>query len=160
MVVAGMFGYDRRDKRLLAIRQSQNTYSSGGGKLLMKISSQVYVRGSLDAVDRYCRAFELEKGFEIKNEAGNEYMHCELIRNGQLFMAVSEAPEDRDTSSKTTWQTMAFNVYDMGSEEAVQRAFDLLQEGGTVLDSPGPCDWNAYCSNVIDRYGVFWWIAI
>lgn len=141
------------------ISQSQCTYSSEGG-LLLNISSQVYVAGSLDAVDRYCRAFGLEKGLEVKNETGNEYLHCELMRDGELFMAVSEAPKDCDTSPKTTWQTMAFNVYGMGSEEAVQQAFDILKEDGTVIDPPGPCDWNAYCSNLIDRYGVFWWIAI
>ncbi|MDU2242703.1 MAG: hypothetical protein E7E23_19220 [Paenibacillus sp.] len=141
------------------ISQSQCTYLSEGG-LLLKISSQVYVAGSLDAVDRYCRAFGLEKGLEVKNETGNEYMHCELMRDGELFMAVSEAPKDCDTSPKTTWQTMAFNVYGMGSEEAVQQAFDILKEDGTVINPPGPCDWNAYCSNLIDRFGVFWWIAI
>jgi len=126
----------------------------------MKISTQVYVAGSLEAADLYCRAFGLEKGLAIKNEAGNEYMHCELMQDGKLFMAVSEAPKECDTSPKTAWQTMAFNVYEMGSEEAVRQAYDYLQEGGTVIDPPGPCDWNECCSNVIDRYGVFWWIAI
>ncbi|WP_213622935.1 glyoxalase/bleomycin resistance/extradiol dioxygenase family protein [Paenibacillus sp. J53TS2] len=159
MVDAGTIGYDQEKQDELSMSQSQSTCSSRGG-LILKISSQVYVKGSLDAVDRYCRAFGLEKVLEIKNEAENEYMHCELMRDGQLFMAVSEAPKDCDTSPKTSWQTMAFNVYDMGSEEAVQQAYDILQEGGTVIDPPGPCDWNAYCSNVIDRFGVFWWIAI
>lgn len=126
----------------------------------MNISSQVYVKGSMEAADLYCRAFGLEKGLEIKAEAKNEYMHCELTLNGKLFMAVSESPKDCDTSQKTVWQTMAFNVYDMGSEEAVRRAYDILKDGGTVIDPLGPCDWNSYCSNLIDRFGVFWWIAI
>lgn len=126
----------------------------------MKISSQVYVKGSVEAADMYCRAFGLEKGLEVKDEAKNEYMHCELMLNGELFMAVSEAPKECDTSPKDTWQTMAFNVYDMGSEEAVRLAYEILKDGGTVIDSLGPCDWNSYCSNLIDRYGVFWWIAI
>jgi uncharacterized glyoxalase superfamily protein PhnB len=126
----------------------------------MKISTQVYAAGSLDAVELYCRAFGLEKGFAVKNEAGTEYMHCELMKDGELFMAVSEAPKECDTSPKTKWQTVAFNVYGMGSEAAVRQAYDHLKEGGSVIDPPGPCDWNAYCSNVIDCYGVFWWIAI
>lgn len=75
-------------------------------------------------------------------------------------MAVSEAPQSCDVSKKTTWQTMAFNVYDMGSEESVRKAYDILSHGGTVIDPPGPCDWNSYGSNLIDKFGVFWWIAI
>ena len=55
---------------------------------------------------------------------------------------------------------MAFNVYEMGTENAVRNAYDVLCEGGTVIDTLGPCDWNAFCANVIDKFGVFWWIAI
>ena len=125
----------------------------------MKIIPQVYVRGSVEAVEMYCKAFGAEISFQIKDEK-NVYAHCELTVNGELFMAVSEAPEDCDTSKKRVWQTMAFNVYDMGSEEAVRNAYDVLRDGGTVIDPLGPCDWNPYCSNLIDKFGVFWWIAI
>jgi uncharacterized glyoxalase superfamily protein PhnB len=126
----------------------------------MKISSQLYVKGSVEAVETYCKAFGAEIGFQIKDEARNVYEHCELWMNGHLFMAVSEAPEGCDTSKKCAWQTMAFNVYDMGSKEVVQNAYDVLRDGGTVIDPLGPCDWNPYCSNLIDKFGVFWWIAI
>ena len=73
-------------------------------------------------------------------------------------MAVSEAPDNCDVSKKSVWQTMSFNVYDMGNKEAVRHAYDILREGGTVIDPLGSCDWNAYCSNLIDKFGVFWWI--
>ncbi|GAA0409553.1 hypothetical protein [Paenibacillus motobuensis] len=126
----------------------------------MKISSQVYVRGSIEAVDMYCTAFGLAKTLEIKDETQNAYAHCELTLNSELFLAVSEAPQSCDVSKKTSWQTMAFNVYDMGTEEAVRKAYDVLSHGGTVIDPLGPCDWNPYCSNLIDKFGVFWWIAI
>jgi uncharacterized glyoxalase superfamily protein PhnB len=125
----------------------------------MKISSQVYVRGSIEAAEIYCRAFGAEIGFNVKDEITNEYQHCELMVDGQLFMALSEAPQDCDTGKKDKWQTMAFNVYEMGSEGAVRQAYDVLKEKGTVIDTLGPCDWNPCCSNLIDRFGVFWWIA-
>ncbi len=125
----------------------------------MKISPQVYVRGSVEAVPLYCKAFGAQVGFAVMDEK-NEYAHCELFVDGALFLAVSEAPSDCDTSHKDVWQTMAFNVHEMGSEGAVQNAFDTLREGGTVIDPPGACDWNPCCCNVIDRFGVFWWIAV
>ena len=126
----------------------------------MKIGPQVYVRGSIEAVEMYCKAFGAEITVQIKDKDKNAYGHCELSVNGQLFMAVSEAPDDCDVSKKCVWQTMAFNVYDMGSEEAVRNAYDILRDGGTVIDPLGSCDWNSYCSNLIDKFGVFWWIAI
>jgi uncharacterized glyoxalase superfamily protein PhnB len=126
----------------------------------MKRSPQVYVRGSIEAVEMYCKAFGAEISFPILNDDKSEYQHCELSVDGQLFMAVSEAPNDCDVSKKSVWQTMAFNVYEMGNEEAVRNAYDVLREGGTVIDPLGPCDWNPCCSNLIDKFGVFWWIAI
>lgn len=126
----------------------------------MKISPQVYVRGSIEAAKMYCNAFEAEISFEVKDEKEHAYAHCELSVNGQLFLAVSEAPDNCDVSKKSKWQTMAFNAYDMGSEKAVRHAYNVLSDGGTVIDPLGPCDWNSYCSNLIDKYGVFWWIAI
>lgn len=41
-------------------------------------------------------------------------------------------------------------VYVTGSIEAAQLYCKALD----------PCDWNPYCANVIDKFGVFWWIAI
>jgi uncharacterized glyoxalase superfamily protein PhnB len=59
----------------------------------MKISPQVYVRGSVEAVEMYCKAFGAEISFQIKDEK-NVYAHCELTVNGELFMAVSEAKKE------------------------------------------------------------------
>ena len=126
----------------------------------MKIGPQVYVRGSIEAVDMYCNAFGADITVHMKDHEGTAYEHCELSVNGQLFMAVSEAPDNCDIHKKCVWQTMAFNVYDMGSEDAVRHAYDILREGGTVIDPLGPCPWNPCCSNVIDKFGVFWWIAL
>ena len=72
----------------------------------MKIGSQAYVVGSFEAADLYCRAFGAEKRLEVKSEK-NTYEHCELSVNGQLFMAVSEAPFDCDHNKKHVWQNMA-----------------------------------------------------
>lgn len=125
----------------------------------MKIGPQVYVKNSVEAAEAYCRAFGAEISFSVKDENGR-YAHCELVVKGELFMALSEAPENCEQVTSYPWRTMAFNVYEMGTEAMVRQAFEVLSEGGTVIDAIGPCDWNECCANVIDKYGVFWWIAI
>ena len=125
----------------------------------MKVYTQAYVRGSVEAAEMYCRAFGAEISFQIKDEKG-VYEHCELSVGGEGILALSEAPDNCDTDKKAVWQTMAFNAFELGSKENVQRAFDILSEGGTVLKELGPVPWNAFCADVIDKYGVFWWIAI
>ena len=125
----------------------------------MKVSAQVYVRGSVEAAEMYCKAFGAEITFQIKDERGL-YAHCELSVNGERILALSEAPEDCDLTPKTKWQPMAFNAFELGTKEAVENAYNVLKEGGTVIDPLGPCPWSECCSNLIDKYGVFWWISI
>ena len=128
----------------------------------MKNNGQVYVKNSLEAAETYCRAFGAEITFEIKNEDGTAYDHCELSVDGEGFLALSEAgnPCDIRFVHQMKWETMTFNVFEMGSEEAVERAFDVLRDGGVVLQPIHEGPWSKCCATVIDRYGVCWWISI
>ena len=58
------------------------------------------------------------------------------------------------------WETMTFNVFEMGSEAAVDRAFRVLSDGGAVLEPIHALPWSPYCATVIDKYGVCWWLSI
>lgn len=128
----------------------------------MKNYTQVYVKNSIEAAQTYCKAFGAEITLEMKNADGTEYEHCELSVDGEGFLAVSEAknPCDVEFVHKMKWETMTFNVFEMGTEERVRRAFDVLSDGGAVLEKIHELPWNKYCATVIDKYGVCWWIAI
>ena len=58
------------------------------------------------------------------------------------------------------WQTMTFNAFEMGTEARVRHAFDVLSDGGAVLEDIHAVPWSSCCATVIDRYGVCWWISI
>ncbi len=128
----------------------------------MKCHAQVYVNNSMEAVETYCRAFGAKIRFEIKNADKTEYEHCELPLNDELILAVSESSEPYDISAihQMKLQTMTFNVYELGSVEAVKNAYDVLSEGGLVLEAIHEVPWSKCCATVIDKYGVCWWIAI
>lgn len=122
----------------------------------MRNYAQVYVKNSIEAAGMYCKAFGAEITFEIKNEAKDAYAHCELSVNCEPFLALAEAanPCDIDVVHKNKWETMTFNVFEMGREKAVHRAFDILSDGGVVLGPVGEVPWNKCCATVIDKYGV------
>lgn len=128
----------------------------------MKNYTQVYVKNSLEAVDLYCRAFGAEVTLEMKTPAGDAYEHCVLSVNGEPFLAAAEAqnPSDVEVIHRAKWQTMTFNVFEMGSEEAVYKAFDVLSAGGVVIDPIGELPWSRCNATVIGKYGVCWWISI
>lgn len=128
----------------------------------MKKFPQVYVKNSLEAAEMYCNAFGAEITFAIKNKDETEYEHCVLSVNGEGILALSEAqnPCDIDLVHKYKWETMTFNVFDMGNEETVRHAFDVLSEGGVVIQPIKEVPWSKCCATVIDKYGVCWWISI
>ena len=128
----------------------------------MKNYTQVYVKNSLEAAKTYCKACGAEIRFEIKNDSGTAYEHCELSVNGEGFLAIGEAkkPYDVEVIHKMRWETMTFNVFEMGTEESVHQACDVLREGGVVIETIHELPWSTCYATIIDRYGVCWWIAI
>ena len=128
----------------------------------MKNYTQVYVKNSFDAAETYCKAFGAEVTLEMKNDAETAYEHCELSVNGEGFLALAEAtnPCDIEFVHKMKWETMTFNVFEIGSKEAVEHAFDILSEGGVVIHPIHELPWRKCCATIIDKYGVCWWIAI
>lgn len=55
---------------------------------------------------------------------------------------------------------MTFNVFEMGSEESVYNAINILSIGGVIINPIHELPWSKCCATVIDRFGVCWWIAI
>jgi uncharacterized glyoxalase superfamily protein PhnB len=48
----------------------------------------------------------------------------------------------------------------MGSEESVCNAFNILSNGGVIINPIHEVPWSKCCATVIDKFGVCWWIAI
>lgn len=128
----------------------------------MTCCAQVYVMNSMEAVETYCRAFGAKIIFEIKNDAQTAYEHCELSVNSDPLLAVAEAPKSYDVSMihRMKLQTMTFNAFQLGSIDAVKNAYNVLSEGGVVIEEIHEVPWSKCCATVIDKYGVCWWIAI
>ena len=122
----------------------------------MKNYNQVYVRNSFEAAAMYCDAFGAEITREFRNAENTAYEHCELSVNGEGFLALAEAanPCDIRIVHKYKWETMTFNVFEMGSEAAVAHAFDVLSRGGVVLAPIHALPWSPCCATSLDRLGV------
>lgn len=120
------------------------------------------VENSIEAAELYCRAFGAEITREFMNETNTAYEHCELSVNGEGFLALAEAsnPCDIEVVHRNKWETMTFNVFEMGSEDAVRNAFRILSDGGVIIEPIHELPWSKCCATIIDKYGVCWWISI
>ena len=128
----------------------------------MKNYTQVYVKNSVEAAETYCKAFGAQITREFWNEDKTAYVHCELSVDGEGFLALAEAKRSYDAKviHEMKWETMTFNVFEMGSEEKVFHALEVLREGGVVLEEIQELPWSRCNATVMDKYGVCWWVSV
>lgn len=91
-------------------------------------------------------------------------MHAELYVDGELFLAVSEsnntiAKDNRMKYSAITYPAMNFYV-NLKDEHAVKNAYDMLQEDANILYPLGSLPWSTCCANLVDKFGIFWYISV
>ena len=118
----------------------------------MMVGVGLYVKNSAEAVQLYQEVFGLELGYNVKNPDGSFY-HSELCRDGHEVLSVVER---RESSAQESRVQLGIEMED---EAAVRRAFDLLKEGGTVDMPVRELPWSPCAASVIDRFGVWWYLA-
>ncbi len=118
----------------------------------MQIGYCLHVKNSADAVEFYKEVFGLELGYHVKNADGS-YYHSELYKNGQEVMDVVEAQGDGGAE-----HTVQLGVT-LADEAAASKAFALLREGGTIKTPIGPLPWSPCAAEVIDKFGVWWFVT-
>jgi len=87
-----------------------------------------------------------------------------LSLNGKHFYNIFEAPvEDHKMLVQTTFQSrhrLQAGV-ELSDEADVRNAVDILTaDGGKILDPPRPLPWSQCAADVIDKYGVKWFISL
>ena len=126
----------------------------------MNLGATLYVEGSDEAVRFYCRAFGMAVGYNVRRPDG-AFLHAELCKEGRSVFAVSESAEAgiREAMLAAGRPTMSYGV-DLESEEALRRAFSVLSEGGHVLRPLGALPWCPCSADLVDRFGVCWYIFV
>jgi len=111
---------------------------------------QMYVKGSVEAVRLYIKAFDAKPGCEYRNDDGS-YMHSELNAFGQI-LAVSEAADDIVCGNN-----MQFCFHFEKSEvENVKKAYGVLKDCAKIVSPLGPCSYSPCMFALIDKFGINW----
>ena len=130
----------------------------------MKASCQIYVKGSIEAVALYQKAFNLTLGMTGLNEDGT-YAHVSLMDGDDEFLCVAEdlLNECNDKIVGDKCPVMCFNVYPIATKEALYHAYAVLSENARInLDPDGPTsplwdeDGKYLGFGLLDKFGVYW----
>jgi len=109
----------------------------------------------------------VEAAFQFyKNALGMEAVSYHgydiLCLNEEYFYNIFEAPaEEHNMLVQTTFKSrhrLYANV-ELTTEAEVRHAVNLLTaDGGKILDQPRPLPWSPCAADVIDKYGIKWFI--
>ena len=118
---------------------------------------QIYVKGSVEAVELYRKTFDAPIMAEYKNGDGT-YAHCEIDIYGQI-LAVSEFGPDVD-SARTVGNNMQFCLhFERDEKDIVTKAYNILIENAKKIYEPlGPCPFSPHMASFVDKFGTFWCI--
>ena len=117
---------------------------------------QVYVKGSVEAVELYQKAFNAELGYNVKNEDGAFY-HSELNVYGQIISVAERTGDDGSIPGNTMQFCLQFSKEE---EDLLRQAYDTLTDNAEILFPLGPCDYSDHTADLIDKFGVRWCLFI
>jgi len=130
----------------------------------MKLGATLYIKNTIEAVNFYKEAFGMTLGYNEKFPDGT-FMHAVLLRDGNEVFAVSESQNEAfvnvmlTSSLKEARPTMSYGIT-FDNEDEVKKAYSMLAEGGKVLFPLGSLPWSSCCADVVDKYGVYWYITV
>lgn len=130
----------------------------------LKLGATLYIKNTIEAAEFYKEAFGMTLGYNEKFPDGT-FIHAAMLKDGHEIFAISESRNDAfvDTmlasSLDTSRPTMSYGI-NFDSEDEVKKAYSMLIQGGKVLFPLGSLPWSSCCADVIDKYGVYWYITI
>lgn len=122
---------------------------------MKRIIMQAYVKGSVEAVALYQKAFDAKLTSEYKHEDGS-YYHSELDIYGQCLAVSEDKTSDKDGNPGTTMQFCIH--FDVVNKDKVIKAYEILKEDADIRFPLGPCEYAALMVDLVDKFGVRWCI--
>jgi uncharacterized glyoxalase superfamily protein PhnB len=131
----------------------------------MKLEATLYIKDSVKAVEFYKEAFGAVLGEWYSKFPDGTYMHAPLVRDGNVLFSLCESKNDAfvemmlKSTLKESRPTMSYGI-NFDTEEEIKKAYEILSDGGTVLLPLGPLPWSALAADVVDQFGVYWYLTI
>ncbi len=128
------------------------------------MGATLYIKNTIEAVEFYKEAFGMTLGYNEKFPDGT-FMHAALFRDGQEIFAISESRNDPlvkimlTSTLKESRPTMSYGI-NFDNEDEVKKAYSMLEKDGKVLLPLGSLPWSSCCADVVDKYGVYWYIYL
>ena len=126
------------------------------------LGATLYIKNTNEAVVFYQEAFGMTLGYCEKFPDGT-YMHAELQKDGKTIFTVSEHNNEKlvlnmylqVASRNSPIVSLGINL---ATENEVEKAYDYLMKEGIAYREIGELPWSKCSADVLDKFGVYWYI--
>jgi len=126
----------------------------------MNLGATLYVKNSVEAVAFYMDAFGMTLGYHAKYDDGT-FLHAELQKDEVSVFAVSENKDEEIVAAMLAARQPSMSLgINLDNEAELIHAYQVLAEGGHILRELGELPWSPCSADVVDRYGVCWYIYV
>lgn len=108
-----------------------------------------------EAIELYKKAFQLEVDWQGKNEETNLIYHTEARIGTQRIRLSDGGMEREEIQADSLFLAVVFDTV-----ADVERVFDILKEGGTVIQPPHKPDFATCMSELKDKFGFKWFLMV
>ena len=123
----------------------------------MRMVFMAYLKGSVEAVDFYCKAFNAESRCYKAADDDDFYAHAEIYINDQTILGISDTAY-YDTEFPKGKNMEFWLIFD--DEQSLRAAYDVLQDGAEIHQPLAPCEWSKAMAALTDKYGINWLLNI
>lgn len=126
----------------------------------MDIGATFYVKNSIEAVDFYMNAFGMTLGYNVKYDDGT-FLHAELQKGDKTIFSISENKDEEIARAMLAAKQPTMNCgINFDNDDELHHAYNMLSKDGHVLRELGPLPWSPLSADVVDKYGVCWYIFV
>ena len=108
-----------------------------------------------EAIELYQKAFGLIIDWQGKDDSTGLIYHTEA-RIGNQRIRISDGGVDRDIAQADS----LFLAVLFDTVEEVERAFDVLKEGGSIIQLPHQPEFATCMSELKDKFGFRWYLMV
>ena len=108
-----------------------------------------------DAIELYQKAFGLEIDWQGKDEDTGRIFHTEARIGSQRLRLSDGGAEQSTVRADSLFLAVMFNTV-----EEVETTFDILKEGGTIMQPPHKPDFATCMSELKDKFGFRWFLMV
>lgn len=108
-----------------------------------------------EAIELYKKAFDLEVDWQGKDEETNRIYHTEARIGDQRIRLSDGGAEREEIQADSLFLAVVFDTV-----ADVERVFNILKEGGTIIEAPHKPEFVTCMSALKDKFGFKWFLMV